>query len=159
MPGFWPGPCSGPEKRPLPLALPVPDRVDPIQEQLATMAGSLGNIREQVGDAAARETGGDAVKAMAPYLERLERMVEATLKSQLETQHGRALTGAVHDLLDKHVEDVEKQLLPALHSVQRKLKIGYNRAARLVESMEMAGVVSEAGHNGQREVLAPPAPE
>ena len=40
--------------------------------------------------------------------------------------------------------------------IQRHLQIGYNRAARLVEAMEMAGVVSEAGHNGQREVIAPP---
>lgn len=93
-----------------------------ISEQLSAMAGNLGNIREQVGDAAARDTSAGAVEAMSPYLERLERMVEATLKSQLEAEHGRSLTGAVHDLLDKHVEDVEKQLLPTLHAVQRKLK-------------------------------------
>ena len=93
-----------------------------ISEQLATMAGSLGNIHEQVGDAAARDTSAGAVKAMGPYLERLETMVGATLKSQLQADQGRALTGAVHDLLDKHVVDVEEQLLPALHAVQRKLK-------------------------------------
>jgi hypothetical protein len=93
-----------------------------ISEQLSAMAGNLGNIREQVGDAAARDTSAGAIEAMSPYLERLERMVEATLKSQLEAEHGRSLTGAVHDLLDKHVEDVEKQLLPTLHAVQRKLK-------------------------------------
>jgi len=40
--------------------------------------------------------------------------------------------------------------------VQRKFRIGYNRAARLVEQMEMSGVVSAQGHNGNREVLAPP---
>jgi hypothetical protein len=93
-----------------------------ISEQLTAMAGNLGNIREQVGDAASRDASAGAVQAMGPYLERLESMVEATLKSQLQAEHGRSLTGAVHDLLDKHVEDVEKQLLPTLHAVQRKLK-------------------------------------
>ena len=41
----------------------------------------------------------------------------------------------------------------------KKLRIGYNRAARLIETMEAAGVVSEMGSNGQREVLAPPPQE
>jgi len=40
--------------------------------------------------------------------------------------------------------------------VQRKFKIGYNRAASMIESMEMAGVVSSMNHTGSREVLAPP---
>jgi S-DNA-T family DNA segregation ATPase FtsK/SpoIIIE len=47
----------------------------------------------------------------------------------------------------------------SISSVQRKLRIGYNRAARLIESMEAAGVVTEMGTNGQREVLAPPPRE
>ena len=47
----------------------------------------------------------------------------------------------------------------SISSVQRKLRIGYNRAARLIETMEAAGVVSEMGTNGQREVLAPAPPE
>ncbi len=41
-------------------------------------------------------------------------------------------------------------------SVQRKFKIGYNRAARLIEQMENQGIVSSPGGNGQRDVLAPP---
>lgn len=44
----------------------------------------------------------------------------------------------------------------SVSSVQRKFRIGYNRAARIVEQMEMDGVISAAGHNGNREVLAPP---
>jgi len=59
-------------------------------------------------------------------------------------------------LYDEAVAYVTQSRRASISSVQRKLKIGYNRAARLVEAMEMAGVVSEAGHNGQREVLAPP---
>jgi S-DNA-T family DNA segregation ATPase FtsK/SpoIIIE len=44
----------------------------------------------------------------------------------------------------------------SISSVQRKFKIGYNRAARIIEDMENAGVVSPAETNGSREVLAPP---
>jgi S-DNA-T family DNA segregation ATPase FtsK/SpoIIIE len=62
-------------------------------------------------------------------------------------------------LYDEAVMHVTKSRRASISSVQRKLKIGYNRAARLVETMESAGVVSEAGHNGQREVIAPPPPE
>ena len=58
-------------------------------------------------------------------------------------------------LYDEAVAHVIKSRRASISSVQRKFKIGYNRAARLVEAMEMAGIVSEAGHNGQREVLAP----
>ncbi|MDX1804650.1 MAG: DNA translocase FtsK 4TM domain-containing protein [Alcanivorax sp.] len=59
-------------------------------------------------------------------------------------------------LYDEAVAYVTESRRASISSVQRKLKIGYNRAARLVEAMEMAGVVTEAGHNGQREVIAPP---
>ncbi|WP_116364905.1 DNA translocase FtsK [Parahaliea mediterranea] len=62
-------------------------------------------------------------------------------------------------LYDEAVHYVTKSRRASISSVQRKLRIGYNRAARLIEAMEMAGVVSEMGSNGQREVLAPPPPE
>jgi S-DNA-T family DNA segregation ATPase FtsK/SpoIIIE len=61
-------------------------------------------------------------------------------------------------LYDEAVEFVTQTRKVSISSVQRKFRIGYNRAARLVEAMENAGVVSNAGHNGNREVLAPPPP-
>lgn len=59
-------------------------------------------------------------------------------------------------LYDEAVHFVTKGRRASISSVQRKLRIGYNRAARLIESMEAAGVVTEMGTNGQREVIAPP---
>lgn len=62
-------------------------------------------------------------------------------------------------LYDEAVHYVCQSRRASISSVQRKLRIGYNRAARLIEAMEAAGVVSEMGTNGQREVLAPPPME
>ena len=62
-------------------------------------------------------------------------------------------------LYDEAVHYVTKSRRASISSVQRKLRIGYNRAARLIESMEQAGVVSTMGTNGQREGLAPPPVE
>lgn len=59
-------------------------------------------------------------------------------------------------LYDEAVAFVTESRRASISAVQRKLKIGYNRAARMIEAMEAAGVVSEMGHNGTREVLAPP---
>ncbi|MBU2886428.1 DNA translocase FtsK 4TM domain-containing protein [Gilvimarinus agarilyticus] len=58
-------------------------------------------------------------------------------------------------LYDEAVAFVIDSRKASISGVQRKLRIGYNRAARLIETMEAAGVVSGAGHNGNREVLAP----
>ena len=62
-------------------------------------------------------------------------------------------------LYDEAVKFVTETRKASISSVQRKLRIGYNRAARMIESMEAAGVVSEMGHNGSREVIAPPPRE
>ncbi len=62
-------------------------------------------------------------------------------------------------LFDEAVAYVTESRRASISSVQRKFKIGYNRAANLVEAMEAAGVVSAAGHNGSREVLAAPPPK
>jgi len=62
-------------------------------------------------------------------------------------------------LYDEAVYYVTKTRRASISAVQRKMRIGYNRAARLIEAMEGAGVVTEMGTNGQREVLAPPPVE
>jgi S-DNA-T family DNA segregation ATPase FtsK/SpoIIIE len=61
-------------------------------------------------------------------------------------------------LYDKAVAIVTQTRRASISGVQRHLRIGYNRAARLVEQMEQDGVVSAPQHNGNREVLAPPPP-
>ena len=62
-------------------------------------------------------------------------------------------------LYDQAVAIVTETRKASISYVQRRLKIGYNRAARIVEDMEAAGVVSAVQHNGSREVIAPPAVE
>lgn len=61
-------------------------------------------------------------------------------------------------LYDEAVMFVTETRKASISSVQRKFRVGYNRAARLIEDMEMAGVVSSPETNGSRVVLAPPAP-
>lgn len=62
-------------------------------------------------------------------------------------------------LYDEAVKIVTESRKASISWVQRKLKVGYNRAARMIEDMEEAGVVSGVNDRGQREVLAPPPPE
>lgn len=59
-------------------------------------------------------------------------------------------------LFDQAVAFVTEKRKASISGVQRQFRIGYNRAARIVEQMEAQGIVSEQGHNGNREVLAPP---
>ncbi|HJP35699.1 MAG TPA: DNA translocase FtsK, partial [Gammaproteobacteria bacterium] len=62
-------------------------------------------------------------------------------------------------LYDKAVRIVTETRRASISGIQRRLKIGYNRAARMVEEMERAGVVGELQSNGSREVLAPAPPK
>ena len=59
-------------------------------------------------------------------------------------------------LFDQAVQFVTEKRKASISGVQRQFRIGYNRAARIIEQMEAQGIVSEQGHNGNREVLAPP---
>jgi len=94
--------------------------------------------------------------------------VEDVLSDTQLTEDGRSVTatglleesdGEQDELYDQAVAWVTRSRRASISSVQRQLRIGYNRAARLVEDMEAAGVVSPPEHNGQREVLAPPPPD
>ncbi|MDK9737208.1 DNA translocase FtsK 4TM domain-containing protein [Vibrio sp. D404a] len=65
----------------------------------------------------------------------------------------------VDPLFDQVVEHVVQSRRGSVSGVQRRFKIGYNRAARIVEQLEAQGIVSPPGHNGNREVLAPASPK
>ena len=67
--------------------------------------------------------------------------------------------GEKDELYDQAVEVVLKNRKASISLVQRHLKIGYNKAATLLEAMEKAGLVSSMGPNSQREILAPPRPD
>jgi S-DNA-T family DNA segregation ATPase FtsK/SpoIIIE len=67
-------------------------------------------------------------------------------------------SGEADPLYDQAVRIVTESRRASISAVQRRLKIGYNRAARLVEEMEIAGIVGPLQPNGAREVLAPPPP-
>ncbi|WP_051149317.1 DNA translocase FtsK [Litchfieldella anticariensis] len=83
--------------------------------------------------------------------------VSAEALTGLEAEGGGEGDDAEQDALyDEAVMFVTESRRASISAVQRRFKIGYNRAARLVESMESAGVVSSMGSNGSREVLAPP---
>ena len=71
---------------------------------------------------------------------------------------GGALDGEQDPLYDQAVRIVTETRKASISGIQRRLKIGYNRAARMVETMEEAGIVGELQPNGFREVLAPPPP-
>ncbi len=82
--------------------------------------------------------------------------VSAEALTGLEAEGGGDDDAEQDALYDEAVAYVTESRRASISAVQRRFKIGYNRAARLVESMEMAGVVSTMGTNGAREVLAPP---
>jgi S-DNA-T family DNA segregation ATPase FtsK/SpoIIIE len=74
-------------------------------------------------------------------------------------QGGEGADGEMDPLYDQAVRVVLESRKASISGVQRRLKIGYNRAARMIETMEAAGVVGPLQSNGSREVLAPPPPE
>lgn len=81
-----------------------------------------------------------------------------------EANFGMASAEGAYDedqdhLYDEAVAFITETRRASISSVQRKFKIGYNRAARMIEAMEAAGVISSPAHNGSREVLAPPPPK
>lgn len=82
--------------------------------------------------------------------------VSAEALTGLEAEGGDGDDAEQDALYDEAVAFVTDSRRASISAVQRRFKIGYNRAARLVEAMEMAGVVSTMGTNGAREVLAPP---
>ncbi len=86
------------------------------------------------------------------------------LREPLESLPGidpepRGDTEDTDPLFDEAVQIVVESRRASISGVQRRLKIGYNRAARMIEEMERIGIVGPAETNGNREVLAPPPPE
>ncbi|MGQ7243630.1 DNA translocase FtsK 4TM domain-containing protein [Salinicola sp. V024] len=82
--------------------------------------------------------------------------VSADALAGLEADGGDGDDAEQDALYDEAVQFVTETRRASISAVQRRFKIGYNRAARLVEAMEQAGVVTSMGNNGSREVLAPP---
>ena len=76
-----------------------------------------------------------------------------------EEGEGAAADPEQDALYDEAVRIVTSERKPSISYVQRRLKIGYNRAARLLEAMELAGLVGPLQSNGSREVLVPVRPE
>jgi S-DNA-T family DNA segregation ATPase FtsK/SpoIIIE len=89
--------------------------------------------------------------------------LEEVVNGPPESESGFSVEGgsdAEEDpLYDQAVQIVTETRRASISGVQRRLRIGYNRAARLVEAMEQAGVVGPLESNGNREVLAPPPPK
>jgi len=105
------------------------------------------------------------VHRVAEYLKSLgePQYIEGVLNSLEEAaedgEGGTSLDAEADPLYDQAVEIVLKSRRASISLVQRHLRIGYNRAARLVEQMEAAGIVSAMQSNGNREVIAPARPE
>ncbi len=97
----------------------------------------------------------DQLKRMGPpdYVEGILAAAEDEVDGVLGGADGG--DGEADPLYDQAVEVVVKTRRPSISLVQRHLRIGYNRAARLIEQMERAGLVSAMGSNGNREVIVP----
>ena len=110
------------------------------------------------------------VHAVVNYLKTLgdPNYVEEILEESQVTTDGMTISasgipqesqGDKDELYDQAVAWVTSSRKASISSVQRHLRVGYNRAARIIEDMEADGVVSQPEHNGMREVLAPPPPK
>ncbi|MDT8371005.1 MAG: DNA translocase FtsK 4TM domain-containing protein [Gammaproteobacteria bacterium] len=86
----------------------------------------------------------------------LEEITQDSANDDGDGAFGDASDGEQDALYDQAVQIVVESRRASVSGIQRRLKIGYNRAARIVEAMEAAGVVSSMQGNGSREVLAPP---
>ena len=91
------------------------------------------------------------------YLEAVTASIDEDAEAG-ELDLGGGGEGGGNDLYDQAVAVVTRDRKPSTSYVQRRLQIGYNRAASLIERMEKEGVISAANHAGKREVLAPPPP-
>ena len=109
------------------------------------------------------------VHAIVDYLKSLGEpdYVDAILEENQMTTDGLTINASgipkeapsdTDELYDQAVAWVTESRKASISSVQRHLRVGYNRAARIIEEMEASGVVSTPEHNGLREVLAPPPP-
>jgi len=85
----------------------------------------------------------------------IEGVLEGGTTDSEDTGYGDSADAEKDPMYDQAVEVVLKNRKASISLVQRHLKIGYNRAARLVEEMEKAGLVSSMSSNGQREILVP----
>jgi S-DNA-T family DNA segregation ATPase FtsK/SpoIIIE len=90
----------------------------------------------------------------AQYVEGILDAPEAALEAE-GGAGGQAAGGEADPLYDQAVEIVLKNRRASISLVQRHLRIGYNRAARLLEDMEKAGLVSPMQGNGNREIIVP----
>jgi len=88
----------------------------------------------------------------------LEEILQEQVSDESSESVADASDGEKDILYDQAVQIVTESQRASVSGVQRRLKIGYNRAARIVEAMEAAGIVSAMQGNGSREVLAPPPP-
>ena len=94
----------------------------------------------------------------------LSEIVDGTAETEVpipgfENGSGENGTGERDTFYDEAIAFVTKTRRASISSVQRRFKIGYNRAARIIEEMEASGVVTPMENNGSREVIAPPPPE
>ena len=172
-PALWPPQCL----RPLPLSRPPPRAAGPLlardlgeggAEQLLGHGDMLflhhgGGVPTRVHGAFVSDEEVHRVVAdwktrgQPVYIESITQGADDMDMGAFGSQGGNE--GEESDALyDEAVRFVTESRKASISAVQRKLRIGYNRAARMIESMEAAGVVSEMSGNGSREVIAPPPP-